>query len=856
MNKPLHLFLTTMLISGNIYCGYAEGREEITKLILNQEDASTENPVDMTSYIKNPAFDENTGTGWKGIGVINYHEVEFYQKTFDMYQEIEGLPAGKYRLKAQGFERPKSNDGGLAYSAGTEKIYAKLYAKGESFAEKTTPFKSLYQHTYTGAGNVKGYVNSMSAAEIMFGRSETNYLIELTDIILAEGEILRIGARNEFSQTGYWALFDNFKLEYLGQLNEEDLLLAIEDHKNEAESLKELKMQNSALISLTNAVNIATDALSGDDVDFEILSSLRQSLGDAVAQARLSNNAYTDLELALEESKEYLEVYTGTKLTNLQNAVEKARLLINNLDAEYSDLESSIKSINNIILKKIHIPTWMMGDVNNPENNWSMERSQQSKNWILFWEPGYGQDPRVVVDGNFRVDTDGLLNLAEECFYFYSDSLKFIKRGNSQTDNYKMIIRLRYTREWEASGSGVDDRIGLLTLTAWSGQAAGHTMAHEVGHCFQYQVHCDKGDQNGWMYGFGTNGSGGNCWWEQCAQWQAFKVFPSIQFTDYRYTNYLNTAHKHILHETPRYDNYFIQDFWTYKRGMDAIGRLWNESKYPQDPIQAYRSIFGITQSQFNDEMFECASRFATWDIPALKTAGANYFSARPQTKMTNIGDDFWQIDFDHCPENYGYNIIKLNAPSSAKTVTAVFEGKQGLTGYRKKSTTSAGWRFGFVALLKDGTRVYGDMGSASWREPSAIIDFECPDNCKNLWLVVTGAPSSHWLHPWDDDDSNDEQWPYQVKFNNTNLYGKANVTSIESVTGNNSKIDVYMVEKTLYINHENTEAKVSIVDITGRAIVNEDIIGGEYSKDLPSGIYIVTVKSGNETVSRKIITQ
>ena len=90
---------------------------------------------------------------------------------------------------------------------------------------------------------------------------------------------------------------------------------------------------------------------------------------------------------------------------------------------------------------------------------------------------------------------------------FYADSLKFINRGESETDDYKMIIRLRYTRDWEATGSGVDDTIGLLTLTAWSAQAAGHTVAHEVGHCFQYQVHCDNNNQNGWMYGFGDRKS-------------------------------------------------------------------------------------------------------------------------------------------------------------------------------------------------------------------------------------------------------------------------------------------------------------------------------------------------------------
>ena len=30
------------------------------------------------------------------------------------------------------------------------------------------------------------------------------------------------------------------------------------------------------------------------------------------------------------------------------------------------------------------------------------------------------------------------------------------------------------------------------------------------------------------------------------------------------------------------------------------------------------------------------------------------------------------------------------------------------------------------------------------------------------------GAPTQYWRHLWDDDASNDEQWPYEVTFENT----------------------------------------------------------------------------------------
>lgn len=434
--------------------------------------------------------------------------------------------------------------------------------------------------------------------------------------------------------------------------------------------------------------------------------------------------------------------------------------------------------INASAEKSIYIPS-SFSDPNNASSKWSYSRSLQSDNFILFWEAGYGANPSTTTNSSYRVDLNALLNIAEKSFEIYRDSLKFIIEGNSKTDTYKMIILLNYTTTWQATGSGVDDQIGLLNLSANAAQAMGVTVAHEVGHCFQYQVHCD-GHTGGWMYGFGTNGAGGNGWWEQCAQWQAFKVLPDEQFSNYQFNNYLNTCHKNLLHEEPRYANYFIQDYWTYLRGANFIGQLWRNSKYPEDPVEAYKRLNGITQKEFNDEIYDCAARFVTWDVPSIKSYGKNYIDSRQSSSMTLTEEGYWLIDSTDCVENYGYNTIRLNAPDPGVPVKLYFEGKAGTSGYRALYNKSkAGWRYGFVALLDDGRRVYSDMGSSSfiaeYSNPKDTITFTCPDNCIKLWLVVAGAPSIHWPHEWDDDSADDEQWPYQVKFENTNIYGVFN---------------------------------------------------------------------------------
>jgi len=825
--------------------------EAITQFkLLN---ASADSPLDMTDRIINQGFDDNLQDGWNGIGMINYHCVEFYQKTCDMNQMITGLPAGKYRLTAQGFERPSTNDGGAAYNAGTEIIHASFYASTSSFAKKSNLFNSLYQHSYTGGGSLNGYVNSMSSAQTVMTASADNYLMELNDIMLDEGDTLVFGASSDFQQNSYWVLFDNFRLEYIGHFDSNDLVIAIEEQIAVAQGLLEEKMQNDASDLLSTAIQEAQLSIAAEPLVYDDLYAVSHSINLAIKTAEASVQAYIALQTAIDEGTEELELISGARADNLQTAIDNALSLIDNLDALLQDLTDATSAINTIIKKRIYIPGWMMGNVNDPTNAWSMDRSKQSKNWIVFWEPGYGKDPSVVVDGNYRINVDHLLEIAENAYAFYTDSLKFISRDGSKSSQYKMIIRLRYTRDWEATGSGVDDMIGLLTLTAWSAQAAGHTMAHEVGHCFQYQVHCDNNNQNGWMYGFGSNASGGNGWWEQCAQWQGYKIFPDEQFTASNFGGYLNTAHKHILHETPRYDNYFIQDFWTFKQGMDFIGRLWNESIKPEDPVETYKRITGINQSDFNNEMFECAARFTTWDIPALIDDGTSRILSRPQTSMADQGDDYWLVNASDCPENYGYNVIMLNAPATAARVSAFFEGKSGMDGYRKNNLTAAGWRYGFVAMLRDGTRVYSEMASANYNTPKDTLHFDCPDNVSRLWLVVSGAPSYHWRHAWDDDDSNDEQWPYQVKFNHTNLFGYSNVvTSIDK--GLESDVKIYTRDKEVVISQLPRNSRVMIYTLTGNLVASEVVSHTSYIRVLSSGMYIVSIVKGSDNYTQKVL--
>lgn len=424
--------------------------------------------------------------------------------------------------------------------------------------------------------------------------------------------------------------------------------------------------------------------------------------------------------------------------------------------------------------KAVYIPSFITNenmDLNDPNSQWCYCRSMETENFVVFWEPGFGTNPSTAA-GDYQVNMDVLLEAAEKSFTVYVDSLEFATRGSSVIDDYKIMIFMLYSTEWAAYGSGQDNLVGTLHVNPAAARS-NIVLAHEIGHTFQYITGCDT--DGGYRYGFGPNGQGGNGFWEQCANWMAFKVYPQSQFTSHDFSNYIRNNHLHILHETPRYANYFIQDYWTFKRGKDFTGRLWRESRYPEDPVETYKRLSSMSQEQFNDEIYEHAARLTTWDIPEIRPYGEAYINSRAQVTMNLTDDNFWKIDPSVCIENYGYNSIKLNAPSQATQVTVHFKGLAGETGFRALNTDKGGWRYGFVALLENGARVYSEMATATVENginPVQYLSFTCPDNCTNLWLVVSGAPQQHWRHAWDDDNTNDEQWPYMVQFENTNLLG------------------------------------------------------------------------------------
>jgi len=406
-------------------------------------------------------------------------------------------------------------------------------------------------------------------------------------------------------------------------------------------------------------------------------------------------------------------------------------------------------------------------DFDDSTSTWCYPRSKQSDHFIVFWDAKYGnKDPNSTdIPTKYRVDIDDMLAKAESFYNLNVNTLKFaaLGLGKSKLDQYKMMIFLYYQDEWLATGSGYDNTIGALWVSPGTSQPVGATIAHEIGHSFQYQVYSDLGGGAGFRYGFG--GNGGNGFWEQTAQWQAYQSYPMEAFTSSNFTVYTQNYHRHIHHEWQRYASYFIHYYWADKHGIDIVGRIWREAQQPEDPIQAYMRITGISNEQLNDEVYDAAKKFVTWDLDALRQNGQNYIGTHT-FNFNELADGSFQVAYDHCPGTTGYNVIPLKVPTPGTQVTTTFTGLPNAEGFNQVDANRAGWRYGYVALLENGNRVYGNMEQGT----SKAVNFTIPENCARLWFVVTGAPTSYAVHPWDEVENNDEQWPYKVKFTNTSL--------------------------------------------------------------------------------------
>jgi len=393
-------------------------------------------------------------------------------------------------------------------------------------------------------------------------------------------------------------------------------------------------------------------------------------------------------------------------------------------------------------------------DYDNPDSEYCHKHSRSSENFVLFWAKEYGDDPAANPVANRRFDPDAALKECERFYTYYTDKLKWVDKDKSLASKYKWLIYVIGGNGGTAFGGSIDNKIGALwtPATRINRQPYG-VIAHELGHSFQAIGRAD-----------GAASFTGGSIHEMTSQYMLWQVYPEwMTFENYHLVDFMKATHLAFLHQNNQYHSPYVLEYWSNKHGVEFIGKLWREVEKGEDPVMTYKRLTSITQEQFNDEIYDACRRFVTWDMHRIEKVAASYANQHT-TSLTTADDGWYQIAADKCPQNYGYNAIKLKVPAAQTKVTLDFKGIAGAEGFRSIKPDKAGWRYGFLASQEGGNRTYGDAFSKS----EGTAEFAVPANTKFLWLVVSGAPTEHWIHSADRTHEKEEQWPYRIKLTGT----------------------------------------------------------------------------------------
>ena len=415
-----------------------------------------------------------------------------------------------------------------------------------------------------------------------------------------------------------------------------------------------------------------------------------------------------------------------------------------------------------IVKKELYLPAKIghvpeNNDFKNNESEYSFQRMVEGDNIAILWHKEYGDDPMANPDEKKRFDVKKALVQCDRVIDYYINVLKMVRKGNSVSDQYKIVVIVFGGNDNTAYGGG-EGKVGMLWTPATRINKEPYgVLAHELGHTFQYLSRADNGS--------GPRGSIS----EMSAQYMLWQVYPEwMTFENYHLVDFMKQTHYAFLHPKNMYHSPYVLEYWSEKHGKEFFGNLSRETKDGEDPVMTYKRMNSLTQEQFNDEMFDASRKFITWDMKRIEGVAKQYANQH-RSALNDIGNGWYRIAESDCPQNYGYNGIKLKVPKAGTNVVLNFKGIAGAEGFSNIQSDKAGWRYGFIASLKDGRRVYGKV----YKDPKGTATFKVPKNTEYLWLVVSGAPTEHWpviMKRGSSPDTKEEQWPYEVKLSGTTL--------------------------------------------------------------------------------------
>lgn len=349
--------------------------------------ASVETPADMTGKITNPNFDGASSLGWLGTvpnmtgsgthGPANV--AEHWNKTFDTYQDIEGLPAGVYQLTAETSWRGTWED--LQNGVTGSKVYVK-----EGDTEYSVPFNNIFKprNTESLAGPTSFGTWANELTEYQDGityyypddpscfrvyADKGWYDTKMTFAKLEEGS-LRLGvALPQGVSSDNWSCFDTFTLKYFG--NDVD---AVKLFASEAWPFQPIELNEYEVLFTEQylaAYNDSVDAYNPDEVTSIAYFLEKKAAVQAVYDALQANiDLWQQWKQAVDDANNRKSDLGGTEPWNMEGGMaeylsgvenmEIARELTNEqLEEEIAKIQAMIAECEDYVTNhlSIEIPT-------------------------------------------------------------------------------------------------------------------------------------------------------------------------------------------------------------------------------------------------------------------------------------------------------------------------------------------------------------------------------------------------------------------------------------------------------------------------------------------------------------------
>jgi hypothetical protein len=201
-----------------------QAKAETVEFLSDVTPTDITKPFDLTFMVTNA--DISSTEGWTGDATYAESCCEFFQRTFNFYQTVTGLPQGNFKLMAQAFQRPGHYEEAYsAYTAGNNQVNAVLYAgvasqKVHHMADEAQS-RRVHADDVTVGSPVVYVPNTMASAAAYFKKKL--YDNAVWTATYRRGASLKIGIKGTVTRDGYWTIFDNFRLYFYGQLSEDDV---------------------------------------------------------------------------------------------------------------------------------------------------------------------------------------------------------------------------------------------------------------------------------------------------------------------------------------------------------------------------------------------------------------------------------------------------------------------------------------------------------------------------------------------------------------------------------------------------------------------------------------------------------